>query len=234
MSGLSNRPSCTLSDELRAQVTPGNLPLRDVHGALDRDNLHVSLATRNTLRLHASLEMQAAPRTMTDPLFVQAPHPGRACVVPHAPSLIARLGGAIRTKVGIALIGALVVGGGGTVVAMATAQGEPGSNGVAPRTSATSTAHSDDSSNAGKDDQDDKACTANATATGAIASPTAHSDDSSSATKVAGKDDQEASENESAQDEQNETECKSGESPEATERPEGTHTPEATKGAGGD
>ena len=148
--------------------------------------------------------------------------------------LIARLGGAIRTKVGIALIGALVVGGGGTVVAMATAQGEPGSNGVAPRTSATSTAHSDDSSNAGKDDQDDKACTANATATGAIASPTAHSDDSSSATKVAGKDDQEASENESAQDEQNETECKSGESPEATERPEGTHTPEATKGAGGD
>lgn len=161
--------------------------------------------------------------------------------------LIARLGGAIRTKVGIALIGALVVGGGGTVMAMATAQGQPRSNLVAPRTSASPTAHSDDSSSATKvAEKDDQDCTGSAT--GAIASPTAHSDDSSNATKAAGKDDQEANENESAQDEQNEneTECKSGESPEATERPEGTHTPEATerpegthtpeatKGAGGD
>lgn len=144
--------------------------------------------------------------------------------------LRARLGGAFKTKVGLALIGALVVGGGGTAMAMATSHGQLLSNLVA----ASPTAHSDGSSDAtkaaGKGDQDDKACTGTATETSA--SPTAHSgDESSSATKVAGQDDQETNEN--AQDEQNETDCKgSSESSEATRTPEPTERPEATRTPG--
>ncbi|HZC78313.1 MAG TPA: hypothetical protein VE258_11215 [Ktedonobacterales bacterium] len=154
--------------------------------------------------------------------------------------LKARLGSAFRTKVGIALIGALVLVGGGTAMAMATSHGQFLSPLAASGTSASPTAHADD--------QDDQACTgsANGTPTGAAASPTAHADDGSddrsgtpSATKVAGKDDQEGNENENAQEEQNETECAKSNAtrtPEPTEGPEGAHTPgpTPTKGPGND
>jgi hypothetical protein len=172
--------------------------------------------------------------------------------------LKAKLGSTFRTKVGIALIGALVLGGGGTAMAMATSHGQPLAALGASGTSASPTAHADDSADAtkvaGKGDQDDQACTgsANATATpsGAAASPTAHSGDGSddrsgtpSATKAASQDDQEGNENENAQEEQNETECHDGSTspkatrtPEPTETSEGAHTPGPTPtgGPGGD
>jgi hypothetical protein len=132
--------------------------------------------------------------------------------------LKSRLLAGIQTKVGLAIIGALVLGGGGTALAMTAAHGQLPNLGAA----ASPTAHSgDDSSNAGKDDQDDKACTG--TPTTSDASPTAHSgDDSSSATRTPDQDDHEG----------NETECEKGDgagTPEPTERPEGTHTPEPTE-----
>jgi len=150
------------------------------------------------------------------------------------------LGHALRTKVGLALIGALLVGGGGTAMAMATA------NGHTPFGSALSSSTHSESDEAGKtpgatktadkDDQDED-CTSSTHAT-----PSAHSDDASeheggtpSATRAAGQGDDEADEHESAQDEQDEC-AKSPASrtthPEPTERPEGpegTHTPSPTR-----
>jgi hypothetical protein len=166
------------------------------------------------------------------------------------------LGNALRTKVGLALIGALLVGGGGTAMAMATA------NGHTPFGSAlSSSTHSDEAGKtpggtktADKDDQDED-CTSGTHATpsahsddgseheggtpSAHASPTAHSDDASeheggtpSATRAAGQSSDEANEHESAQDEQDEC-AKSTTTrtphPEPTERPEGT---EGTHSAG--
>ncbi len=130
--------------------------------------------------------------------------------------LKSRLMAGIQTKVGLAIIGALVLGGGGTALAVTAAHGNLGLN------QASSTAHSgDDSSHGGKDDQDDTACTG--TPTTSAASPTAHADDdSSSATRTPGQDDREGNENE----------CEKGDgtrTPEPTERPEGTHTPEPTE-----
>ena len=124
----------------------------------------------------------------------------------------------IQTKVGLAIIGALVLGGGGTALAVTAAHGNLGFNQASP------TAHSGDH----EDDQDDVACTG--TPTESAASPTAHSGDdsshSSSATRTPGQDDREGSE----------TECEKGDgtrTPEPTERPEGTRTPAATGTPGG-
>jgi hypothetical protein len=160
-----------------------------------------------------------------------------------------RFGSAVRTKAGIALIGALLVGGAGTAMAMATAHSQlPSTAGLSGAT-ASSTAHSDDRSGASKtpgatktddqDDQDDKQCTGSTSAT-----PAAHSDDGSehesstpSATRAAGQSDDEANEHESTQDDQDECgRSTASHTPEPTERPEGTHTAGATptKGPGDD
>jgi hypothetical protein len=173
--------------------------------------------------------------------------------------LWARLGSAFRTKVGIALVGALVLGGGGTALAIATAHGSPLSAWEVSQ-SASSTPHA--TKTADQDDQDDQDCTGGAHATpgahsddgddhesgtpSAHASPTAHSDDGDehesgtpSATKAAGQGDDEANEHEGAQGDQDE--CGNGSAtrtphPEPTERPEGTHPAGATptEGSGGD
>jgi hypothetical protein len=154
---------------------------------------------------------------------------------------MALMGGrGLKSKVGLALLGALVVGGGGTALAMSGAHLPLLSSQLAP---ASSTGDSHDRASAthagDRDDQDDRACGT----PGASASPTAHADDTEdahgtpSATRTAGGDDHEGSGSEK------ETDCEgSGEShegtpgPEPTEQPEGTHTPEATPtgGHGGD
>src|SRR5215472_9185254 len=86
------------------------------------------------------------------------------------------LGRAFRTKVGIALIGALLVGGGGTAMAMATSTGHTpfGSS----LSSTASSGHSDEAGktpgatkSADQGDQDDQGCTSSASGT-----PGAHSD----------------------------------------------------------
>jgi hypothetical protein len=154
-------------------------------------------------------------------------------------------GHAFRTKVGIALIGAVLVVGGGTAMAMAaTHTALPFA--AALSLSGSPTAHSDEGSKtpsatktAGKDDQDDKGCTPSATGT-----PSAHSDSDQesgtpSATGTATGGDNEANEHESSQDDQDEcgTSTANGTpAPRSTEQPEGTQTPGATstKEPGGD
>ena len=137
--------------------------------------------------------------------------------------LKATAGRVFKTKVGIALVGALVVGGGGTAMAMAGAQAPLISSFVAPGAAASPTAHTDDSSPAstaaghdnnatevaGQDDQDGNttSCTGAMGATGAAASPTADSDDASPASTTAGQDDQDGSEHEGAGGDQNEAQC---------------------------
>jgi hypothetical protein len=168
------------------------------------------------------------------------------------------LGRAFRTKVGIALIGALLVGGGGTAMAMAT------STGHTPFGSAlSSSTHSDDAGktpgatkSAEQGDEDDQGCTSSTSGTpsahsdsddasehasgtpSATGTPGAHSDDASehevgtpSATKTASQGD-DANEHEGSSDDQDE--CSKGTTtrtpaPEPTERPEGTHTPWPTR-----
>jgi hypothetical protein len=138
----------------------------------------------------------------------------------------AGLGHALRTKVGIAVIAAVLVGGGGTALAMAS------THTALPFAAGSPTAHSD------QGDQDEQGCTSSATGT-----PSAHhdSDEGSdhesgtpSATRTASGGD-EANEHESSQDDQDE--CGKSTTtrtpgPESTEQPEGTHSP--TKGPGGD
>ena len=169
------------------------------------------------------------------------------------------LGNALRTKVGLALIGALLVGGGGTAMAMATANGHT-PFGSALSSSASSTHSESDEAGktpgATKDDQDEDCTSGTLTTPSAYASPTAHSDDASeheggtpSATRAAGQtSDDEANEHESTQDEQDEcaksttTRTPAPEPTERTDGPEGTHTPWPTRtpeatgtpGTGGD
>jgi hypothetical protein len=156
--------------------------------------------------------------------------------------LKAAAGRVFKTKVGIALLGALVVGGGGTAMAMTGAQAPFISNFVAPSAAVSPTAHSDDSSTAtkiaGQDDEDGNAagCTGTPSTTGA------DSDDSSTATTTAGHGDQEGSEHEGTAttgDDRDDAECAG--TPSATRTPgsdddgsAATHTPEATQGPGGD
>jgi hypothetical protein len=167
------------------------------------------------------------------------------------------LGNALRTKVGLALIGALLVGGGGTVMAMATSHGQLPL--AAALSSSASTPHA--TRTAGKDDQDDQdECSSTHATPGANsgsddrgehesgtpsahATLTVHSDAAAihasgtpSATRAAGQGDDEANEHESAQEEQDECSKSSTASrtphPEPTERPEGpegTHTPWPTR-----
>jgi hypothetical protein len=146
----------------------------------------------------------------------------------------AGLGHALRTKVGIAVIVAVLLAGGGTAIAIVSAH--PALPfGAALALSGSPTAHAD----SGKGDQDDQECTPSATGT-----PSAHSDadegsehesGTPSATRTATGGDDEANEHESSQDD--EDECGTSTTtrtpgPESTEQPEGTHTP--TKGPGGD
>ena len=147
----------------------------------------------------------------------------------------------LTTKVGLALVGALVLGGGASAVAMATSHGQFFANGhlystfSGPSTTASPTKHAGD-------DQDDVACTSKGTAT-STATPHGGGDDAAQApkatpTKTTGDD---ADEHEGT--EHDGTECegdghspKATHTPEPTERPEGSHTPEPspTKGPGGD
>jgi hypothetical protein len=93
--------------------------------------------------------------------------------------LRAGLGNAIRTKVGIALIGAVLVGGGGTAMAMATTHGQLPFGAALTQSSAT---HSDSdggsktpSANKTADnDNDDQGCTGNTGNT--TGTPSAHAD----------------------------------------------------------
>jgi hypothetical protein len=167
-------------------------------------------------------------------------------------ALTAKLGLVFKSKVGIALMGALVLGGGGSAMAMASSHGQFFSDSGAPGTAPSATAHHDESSNAtkvaGKGDQEDETCSGNSG--GATASPTAHSDDSSDGTRAttsptahAESGDASSATQVAGHDDQDETQCQSsGESthaahtPEPTERPEGTHAPEPTpsSGHGGD
>jgi hypothetical protein len=150
-------------------------------------------------------------------------------------SLRAGLGHALRTKVGIAVIAAVLVGGGGTALAIASAH--PALPfGAALSLSGSPTAHSD------KGDQDEQGCTSSATGT-----PSAHHDSdersdhesgtpSATRTPTAGD---EANEHESSQDDQDEcgkSTATRTPGPESTEQPQGTHTPgpAPTKGPGGD
>jgi len=148
------------------------------------------------------------------------------------------LGNALRTKVGLAVIGAMLLGGGGTAMALATAHAQLPFGDALSSAAPTTTAS--------KDDQDDQKC-----ASGANATPAAHTesnDDSAhdsehksgtpSATKAAATGSDEANEHESSQDDQEE--CGKSTAthtphPEPTERPEGTHTarPTPTNGPGG-
>jgi hypothetical protein len=142
----------------------------------------------------------------------------------------------LRTKVGIAVIGTLLLGGSGTVLAMTATHGNLGFSQASP------TAHSGDH----EGDQDDVACTG--TPTERAASPTAHagddSHDSASATRTPGQDDREGSatrtpdqDDRAGNTHENDNECENGEgtrTPEPTERPEGTRTPDATGTPGGD
>ena len=140
----------------------------------------------------------------------------------------------LKTKVGIAVIGTLLLGGSGTVLAMTATHGNLGPLGF---NQASPTAHSGDH----EGDQDDVACTG--TPTESAASPTAHSGDdshdSSSATRTPGQDDHEGSatrtpgqDDREGNEHENDHECEKGDgtrTPEPTERPEGTHTPEPTE-----
>jgi hypothetical protein len=163
-------------------------------------------------------------------------------------SLWARLGSTLKTKVGIALIGALVVGGGGTALAMTTAHQQLPVFSAFSHASSTAHTGSDDASktpNASQDDQDDQQCTPRAST-----SPTTHADEGSdhesdhksgtpSATKTVGQGDDETNEHESGQNDQDEAACGKStatHTPEPTERPESTNTPgpRPTQGTGGD
>jgi hypothetical protein len=156
--------------------------------------------------------------------------------------LRAGLGNALRTKVGLALIGALLVGGGGTAMAMATAHGQTplgaalSSSASSKALGATKTTGKD-----GQDDQDDQGCTGSARAT-----PTAHTESDDDSGHQSGMpsvhasptahSDSEANEHESSQDDQDECgKSTASHTPEPTERPEGTHTarPTPTNGPGG-
>jgi hypothetical protein len=137
----------------------------------------------------------------------------------------------LRTKVGIAVISAVLVASGGTAIAIATAH-PAFPFGAARSLSGSPTAHS------GKGDQDDQECTGSSTGT-----PSTHhdSDEGSShesgtpsATRTATAGD-EANEHESSHDDRDE--CGKSTTtrtpgPESTEQPEGTRTP--TKGPGGE
>lgn len=142
---------------------------------------------------------------------------------------------ALRTKVGIALIGALLVVGGGTALAMAS------THGALPSLSGSPTAHPNSDGGTKTAGKEDEACTSSATGT-----PSAHSGDESdhasgtpSATKTATGGDDEANEHESSQDDRDECSTSTATGTPAarsTEQPEGTHTPGSTptKGPGGD
>jgi hypothetical protein len=162
--------------------------------------------------------------------------------------LRAGLGHAFRTKVGMALLGALLVGGGGTAMAMATSHAQlpfgaaltqssathSDSDGGSKTPSATKTVNQEDT------DQDDQGCTGSTGSTTGTPSTHADSDDASehasgtpSATRSAGQGD-DANEHEGSQDDQDECGGKSTTTrtpmPEPTEHPEATGTP----GTGGD
>jgi hypothetical protein len=135
------------------------------------------------------------------------------------------LGHAIRTKVGIAVIGAVLVGGGGTAMAMAT------SHARLPFGAASSSASPTTPGARTTGDQDNEGCTGTPSA---HATPGAHSDsdDASehtsgtpSATRAAGQGD-DANEHEGSQDDQDECGGKGT----ATRTPH----PEPTEGPGGD
>jgi hypothetical protein len=157
--------------------------------------------------------------------------------------LWARLGSSLKTKVGLALMGALVVAGGGTALAMANAHEQLPVFSTFAHASSTAHTESDDASKTpgAKDDADDRQCPASASA-----SPTAHTDDGSdhasgtpSATRAASQSDDEANEHESSQEDRDEAACEKStatHTPEPTERPEGSHTPgpTPTTGSGGD
>jgi hypothetical protein len=146
----------------------------------------------------------------------------------------ARLVRTLTTKVGLALVGALVLGGGAS--AMATSHGQFFANGhlfstfSGPSTSASPTKHIGDDQD-DQNDQDDTACTSKGTPTG-TATPHGGGDDAAEGakatpTKTAGDDD--ADEHEGTEHES--TECEGDD-----HAPQGTHTPEPspTKGLGGD
>jgi hypothetical protein len=163
--------------------------------------------------------------------------------------LRAGLGHTLGTKVGIALIGAVLVLGGGTAVAMAsTHTALPFAAPLFQSGSPTAHSESDEGSKtpsatrtAGKDDQEDESCTSSATGT-----PSAQSDDGSdhesgtpSATSTATHGDDEANEHESSQDDQDEcgtSKATGTPAPQSTEQPEEMQTPgpTPTKGPGGD
>jgi len=150
----------------------------------------------------------------------------------------AQLARTLTTKVGLALVAALLLGG-ASAMAMATTHGQPFANGhifsnnLGSSRSASPTAH-------GADDEDDTACTS--------ASPTAstkHGDDGgdgddhegeatkapgdhANPTKTAGDDadDDQGTDHEGTECEGSDKSPKATHAPEPTERPEGTHTPE--------
>jgi hypothetical protein len=159
--------------------------------------------------------------------------------------LKAAAGRVFGTKLGIALVGALVVGGGGTAMAMT---GAPASL-IPDFAAASPTAHSGAASAAGQlhagatatgqDDQDeqgedDASCAGTPGATGA------DSDDSSTATTTAGQGGQEGSEHEgtATAGDDHDAECtgtpSASHTPGSDDGPEGTHTPQGTQGPGGD
>ena len=137
--------------------------------------------------------------------------------------LMARLVRAVSTKAGIVLIGALLLGGGGVAMAMATSHGQIGRNVSGPGASASSTKHAGE-----QDDQDDTACASKGTPT-RTATPHGGGDDAMQApqatpTKTA---DDDAQEHEGRQHDG--TECEGDD-----HSPQGMHTPEPTKRPSGD
>jgi hypothetical protein len=129
-------------------------------------------------------------------------------------TVIARLLRAGKSKLAIALIAALVLGGGATAMAMATAHAPLVSG---PSATASPTGNHDD----------DAACTNSGTPTAPAASPTGNHDDDADATEAAGGEtgDHEGSEHEQECEGSSQSPQASG-TPEPTEHPQGTRTPE--------
>jgi hypothetical protein len=166
-----------------------------------------------------------------------------------------RLGVVLKTKVGIALLGALVLGGGGTAMAMTTTHGQFFSQ-LVPSASGTHADDRSDPTKTGQKDNDDNNACANRTPevktteagdsddsgtpgthadtegtpgthSDAEGTPGARSDaeGTSSATHTAGGDDREGDDGDCDAQDHSPT---GAHTPEPTERPDGTHTPEWT------
>jgi hypothetical protein len=159
-----------------------------------------------------------------------------------------RLARTLTTKVGLALVGALVLGGGASAVAMATTHSQFFANGHLFSTSSGLSTSASPTKHAGEqDDQDDTACTSKGTPT-STSTPHGGGDDAVQApkatptkaipTKAVGDDadEHEGTEHDGTECEGDDHSPKATHTPEPTEHPEGSHAPEPspTKGPDGD